>query len=397
MQKREKLLAARSVCPLRGIHALLVAILIGVITIGSIGVGVLANHVNGIDGTELKSSVLKQDKESGKSAPASKKTKKVKKKKSAQALLAELHSSDLEGTDPLTFCLYAPPEKPEYKAEVVTRDTRVWVLEGGEFEASIYVKNTGNTAWFGDSSPCTGMNFVRLGTTRAKDRNSIFFNPGDPHWLKTNRIAMMEPRVDPGQMATFTFRSKAPMVTDIFREYFAPVIENTVWLDSRDATAYVDVWTGENPTDFERSLKYLGFSGQASTINPDAEKVIEVDISEQTLKFKVGETVVRNFRVSTGTFSTPTPIGRFKIFLKQELRIGNKWPHYHMPNFMMFTEQGAGFHALPYLANDGGIFWNEALNHIGQRASHGCIRLLTEEAADLFEISDIGTAVWTHY
>lgn len=386
MQKREKF------------HAILVAILIGVITIGSVGVGVLANHVNGTDGTELQSSVLKQDKQSGKNAAASKKTKKVKKKKSAKALLSQLEESSSESaSDPLAACLYAPPEKPEYKAEVVTRDIRVWVLEGGEFEASIYVKNTGNTAWFGDTSACGSMNYTRLGTTKTQDRNSVFFNPGDSRWVNAHRVSMVEARVDPGQIATFSFRSNAPMVTDIFREYFAPVIENTAWLDSRDATAYVDVWTGENPTNFERSLKYLGFSGQASTINPDAEKVIEVDISEQTLKFKVGETVVRDFRVSTGTFSTPTPIGRFKLLLKQELRIGHKWPHYHMPNFMMFTEQGAGFHALPYLANDGGIFWNEALNHIGQRASHGCVRMLPEEAADLFDITDIGTVVWTHY
>ena len=110
----------------------------------------------------------------------------------------------------------------------------------------------------------------------------------------------------------------------------------------------------------------------------------------------MGDTLIREYTVSTGTFNTPTPLGNFKILNKQDLRIARKWPHYHMPQWQGFTKWGHGFHSLPYLANDKGIFWNEALTHIGQRVSHGCIRLLPEDAEDLYSLTEVGTEMVIH-
>ena len=102
---------------------------------------------------------------------------------------------------------------------------------------------------------------------------------------------------------------------------------------------------------------------------------------------------IAEFRVSSGAAKTPTPVGETSITLKQETRIGGKSPHYIMPKFMWFRTGGYGFHALPSLKTDGGFFWTEARNHIGIPVSHGCIRLLPEDADFLYDFADIGTRV----
>ena len=117
----------------------------------------------------------------------------------------------------------------------------------------------------------------------------------------------------------------------------------------------------------------------------------------------LGDTMIRDFLISSGTFQTPTPLGSGKIVDKQDLRISNKYPHYRMPfwHSLAFDKHGGqflgyGFHSLPYLANDKGIFWNEALNHLGQRVSHGCVRIGPEDSEDLYNITQIGTKFLIH-
>ncbi|MEK9132965.1 MAG: L,D-transpeptidase [Patescibacteria group bacterium] len=237
------------------------------------------------------------------------------------------------------------------------------------------------------------MNYTRLGTAKEQDRNSIFYNPGDLAWLGSNRIAMSESRIEPGEIATFTFRSVAPYTTDIFREFFQPITENVGWMTAKESTFYVDVSIGEPGYEYDKAVFYLGKSGQASMIDTTQPITINVDISEQKMIIKIGDFVVREYLVSTGTFKTPTPIGKFKILNKQELRIAGAYPHYRMPKWQGFTKWGHGLHALPYLANDRGTFWNEALTHIGQRVSHGCIRLLPEDAGELYQLTDVGVEV----
>lgn len=313
----------------------------------------------------------------------------------AGKIIAQLMMRPAE-IDPATVCEYTAPKKPDYKSEFLSQKTKVWAAPGGDFEATFYLKNTGNVAWFGDFSTCKDVSFMRLGTARTQDRLSVFFNPGDPRWINANRIAMVERRVDPGEIATFTFSAKAPTVSDIFREYFQPVADGAKWLGGQESTAYADIYVGDYNAENEQKLFYLGVSGQASAWDLSGAPIVEVDISKQKLWLKFGDTVVREYTVSTGTFKTPTPLGNFKILNKQELRIGSKSPHYRMPKWQGFSPGGAGFHALPYLANDKGTFWTEALNHIGQRVSHGCVRLLPDDAEEFFNLTQVGMKVVVH-
>lgn len=362
-------------------HVLFVIALAFVFTVGSVGVGIFASRVAG----ELQTSVVKE-----------KKTKRKKKaKRVTSSLVAQHDYLESPQVQPIN-CEFAEPEKQDYKGEFIEREIRLSADEGGEFKVTFYLKNTGNVPWFSVASGCA-KNHVKLGTARDRDRASIFFNPGDSAWLSAERIAMVESRVKPNEIATFTFISKAPRSTDIFREYFQPVVEGVQWMERKEETARVDIAVGFVPPEYEKSLFYIGKTGQASSIDPNGELVVDVDISDQKMLVKLGEQVIREFQVSTGTFNTPTPIGTFEILNKQELRIGSKWPHYHMPKWQGFTKWGHGLHSLPYLANDRGVFWSEALNHIGQRVSHGCIRILPNDAEDLFNLTTVGVKLVTHY
>lgn len=363
------------------LHILLVIALAFVFIGGSVSISIVASRAAG----EFQTSLFAKNKV--------KKKKKAKKRLSA-ALIAQHNAMEAPETAPVS-CDFIEPEKPEYKGEFMEREVRVGAGEGEEFKVTLYLKNTGNAPWFNTASGCF-KNHVKLGTARDRDRKSIFYHPGHHTWLSPERVAMVESRVDPGQIATFVFHSKAPRTTDIFREYFQPVVEGVQWMEEKEAIARVDIAVGFTSLELEQALFYLGQTGQASAIDPNGERVIDVDISEQKLRFKVGETVAREYMVSSGTFKMPTPLGRFKILNKQELRIANKWPHYHMPKWQGFTQWGHGFHSLPYLANDRGVFWNEALDHIGQRVSHGCVRLLPEDAEDFYNLTELDMPVVIH-
>jgi len=133
-----------------------------------------------------------------------------------------------------------------------------------------------------------------------------------------------------------------------------------------------------------------------ASVNAIGEKVVHIDLSDQEISFVSNGEIVASYPASTGKSSTPTPTGRFQIHRKQDLRVSNQDVPYRMPNYMAFTpNQAYGMHALPYLGEgpESSDYWQEALEHIGTPVSHGCVRLLPEDALDLYERIEVGTAV----
>lgn len=298
-------------------------------------------------------------------------------------------------TDP--SCVYeVPKEEESILAEFITVRNKLRVEEGDDFRVKVFLKNTGNTPWFSSNSTCSG-NKISLGTDKERNRNSRFYSKikeDDNNWEAKNRVGMDQEIVKPGEIASFTFWSEAGDDAEVYKEYFTPVVNNSVWLDNSQFSFYVMVGdTGEDKSDIRKKMLYASVSGRVSDVNLDGEKKLLVDLSEQKLYITLDNNVVREFRVSTGAWKTPTPKGEYSIKLKQDVRISGKTPHYIMPKFMWFRDGGYGFHALPSLRTDGGRFWTEAREHIGTPVSHGCIRLLPEDADFAFEFSELGTKV----
>lgn len=120
---------------------------------------------------------------------------------------------------------------------------------------------------------------------------------------------------------------------------------------------------------------------KTTTENPEYElgrypgRYLEIDLSSQKLFMIDGNELKAQFRVSTGSWDTPTPKGSF--FIKNHIRTAwSKKYKLYMPYWMAITEEngtyeGYGIHGLPYWPNG----YTEGKSHIGQRVSHGCIRL----------------------
>jgi lipoprotein-anchoring transpeptidase ErfK/SrfK len=119
---------------------------------------------------------------------------------------------------------------------------------------------------------------------------------------------------------------------------------------------------------------------------------IVVDISDQRMVAYAGETLVYDFICSTGIASSPTLPGTFQILSKEEEAYASSWDLW-MPHFMGVYRSGPdftnGIHGLPTLSG-GSILWE---GHLGSPVSYGCIVIGLEEAAQLFEWTQLGTLV----
>lgn len=288
-----------------------------------------------------------------------------------------------------------PAVVPEYKATLVDVRKKFQVETGETFKIKVFLRNDGNVAWYSKDNSENGPK-IYLGTDKEPNHESVLYSTSvkksDNNWISGNRIKMDQKKVDPGEIGSFTFWGKAPSDPDVIKEYFTPIVEGYEWL--REASFSIEVLvgdTGESYSTIRKRIMFFPESGSAMSVNLNGEKEFLVDLSEQKMTFRLDGKEIREFRVSTGAAKTPTPVGNYKIMLKQERRVGSKPPHYVMPKFMMFKGGGYGFHALPSLAHDGGVFWTEARSHIGRPVSHGCIRMLPEDADLAYEIADIGS------
>jgi len=228
---------------------------------------------------------------------------------------------------------------------------------------------------------------------------------------------MQTSKVDPGQIGVFEFTIKTPDETDVYREFFGLVVEGKEWM--KNSETMIDFYNNDvnyTPNDLRLLSSYLIRSGRFSDLDLNAEKSIEVDLSEQKMYLRLGDQLIRVFRISSGAPATPTPTGKFSIGFKQKVRIASGDIPYIMPKWQT-VYNGVGIHALPILGNarlrakikelapdedvpvewfKEDVLWTEAVNHIGTPVSHGCIRLLPEDADFAYEFTEEGTPVLIH-
>jgi lipoprotein-anchoring transpeptidase ErfK/SrfK len=116
------------------------------------------------------------------------------------------------------------------------------------------------------------------------------------------------------------------------------------------------------------------------------EHWVDVDLSSQYAYAMQGDTLVRSFLVSTGTWLHPTVTGTFYVYVKY--RFANMTgPGYFLPNvpYVMYFYKGYGLH---------GTYWH---HNFGHPMSHGCVNLATSDAAWLFiNWVSVGTVVNVH-
>jgi hypothetical protein len=152
----------------------------------------------------------------------------------------------------------------------------------------------------------------------------------------------------------------------------------------------------------KRTYRNQALLSQASSENVS----LEIDLSEQRGILLVRTAIAMDFPVATGRKSHPTPAGDFAIRAKEKNYASNLYGKIYdaqnvlvvgdadvrsdlvpeggrfegatMPYWMRLTDSGVGMH-VGYVP--------------GRPASHGCIRLKSDSASEIFELVKVGTPV----
>ncbi|HUD20841.1 MAG TPA: L,D-transpeptidase family protein [Candidatus Saccharimonadales bacterium] len=126
-------------------------------------------------------------------------------------------------------------------------------------------------------------------------------------------------------------------------------------------------------------------------------RYINVNLAQQQIYLIEGNNVVAQYGVSTGKWSSPTPVGVFYIGNKVPLAYSRPF-HLWMPNWngLVATPggddyNGVGIHGLPCFNKS--CTSREGVGHIGTPVSNGCIRVDDSGVAFIYDWAPIGTPV----
>lgn len=131
--------------------------------------------------------------------------------------------------------------------------------------------------------------------------------------------------------------------------------------------------------------------GPGFTPNRVEGKYIDVNLTEQKLYTLEGGKLIGSYRVSTGKWSMPTPVGNFVINSKADRAYSARYGLY-MPYWMAFIGYEYGIHELPETPEGR----KEGESSLGVPVSHGCIRLGVGDAPTVYNWADIGTPIFIH-
>ena len=115
---------------------------------------------------------------------------------------------------------------------------------------------------------------------------------------------------------------------------------------------------------------------------------IEINLKAQKLVYLVGGQPWKEFSISTGKASTPTPTGNYKIFNKVQKAWSSAYKLW-MPYWLGLNHGEFGIHELPVWPSG----YREGADHLGTPVSHGCIRLGIGPAQYVYERVSKGTEV----
>jgi len=120
---------------------------------------------------------------------------------------------------------------------------------------------------------------------------------------------------------------------------------------------------------------------------------IDVSVSEQKVRIYEDDALVKEWMASTGKDGS-TPLGHFKIqnrgkwFYSEKYQQGAMW-------WVSFKDWGVYlFHSVPMDRNRNVL--EEEADKLGTPASHGCVRLETDNAKWIYDNIPAGTPVYIH-
>lgn len=108
--------------------------------------------------------------------------------------------------------------------------------------------------------------------------------------------------------------------------------------------------------------------------NANASVLVTIDKAAQRMAVKVDGELRWTWPVSTGRAGYDTPDGRYSAFRMEAEHYSKEWDDAPMPHSIFFTKIGHAIHG------------TYEVKHLGHPASHGCVRLSTQNAAKLYAL-----------
>lgn len=121
---------------------------------------------------------------------------------------------------------------------------------------------------------------------------------------------------------------------------------------------------------------------------------LDVDLSDQLVEAKQGNQTLRQMVTSSGAPGNETPLGTFQVqnrgewFFSEKYQEGAKW-------WVSFKDWGIYLFHSVVMDRDQNVIPEEAAK-LGTPASHGCLRLVEEDARWLYENVPEGSTVVIH-
>ena len=107
---------------------------------------------------------------------------------------------------------------------------------------------------------------------------------------------------------------------------------------------------------------------------PPPRLIITVNKVSQKMTVELDGDQLYKWPVSTGAPGYDTPSGTFRPFRMEKEHFSKEWDDAPMPYSIFFTGDGHALHGSYHVKS------------LGRRASHGCVRILPENAAILFAL-----------
>ena len=109
------------------------------------------------------------------------------------------------------------------------------------------------------------------------------------------------------------------------------------------------------------------------TVGARASVDAEIDLSSQRMVVTIDGTYYATWPVSTARRGYVTPVGSFRPYLLRRMHYSSKYENAPMPHSVFFR-------------GDYAIHGTDYVKSLGRPASHGCVRLRPENAAELYTL-----------
>ncbi|TSC91742.1 MAG: hypothetical protein CEN90_206 [Parcubacteria group bacterium Licking1014_17] len=121
------------------------------------------------------------------------------------------------------------------------------------------------------------------------------------------------------------------------------------------------------------------------------KKKIDINLTEQRLRYYLGDAEVGNILISSGVKWYPTPPGEFTV--RQKIPFVNYFGRNSNGTYYNFPHTKWNLLFLPrYYIH--GAYWHNAF---GTPRSHGCVNVSYRDMEQLYNFADVGTPVYVHY